>query len=70
MEHQCYVRSGPYIVCIDYVHGVMWSKTEEKDVPYRIYITYNDKSTVVLDMTSKEQCDTTFESISEYLIPL
>lgn len=62
-----YIRIGPYIVNLDQVHGVMHTKTENKEFPFQIYLTYSDKTTVVLDISSKEECDKACDKIAECL---
>lgn len=62
-----YLRLGPYIVCLENVHGVMNLKTNSQDLPYQIYITYADKTSVVLDMPNLDECDRACDKIAEVL---
>lgn len=62
-----YCKIGPYIVSLDYIHGVMSVKTENKDFPFQIYITYTDKSSVCLECPNKEEKDKAMERIASEL---
>lgn len=62
-----YLRIGPYIVSLDHIHGVMEARTSNEDFPYQIYITYMDKTSVVLDMPNKEDCDSACDKIADAL---
>lgn len=62
-----YIRIGPYIVSLEYLHGVMYTKTESKESPFQIYLTYTDKTTVALNISSKEECDKACDKIAECL---
>ncbi len=62
-----FTRIGPYIVSLDYVHGVMSTKTSDKSFPFQIYVTYTDKTSIVLDMPNKEESDKACDKIAAYL---
>lgn len=62
-----YKRIGPYIISLDYIHGVMQAKTDNKDVPYQVIITYTDKACVCLDMPSFGACEEAFLTIASAL---
>lgn len=62
-----YLRIGPYILSLDYIHGVMQTKTDNKEFPYQIFITYTDKTSVVLEIPNKEKCDSACDKIAEAL---
>lgn len=62
-----FTRIGPYIISLDYVHGVMSCKTGNKEFPFQVYVTYTDKTSVALDMPNKEECDQACDKIANYL---
>lgn len=62
-----YLRIGPYIVSMEFIHGVMKVQSQDKEFPYQIYVTYTDKSTVALQMPNKEECEKACDKIAEEL---
>jgi len=62
-----YLRSGPYIISLDYVHGVMACASENPDCEFQIFITYTDKSSVGIECPTKEVKDDLMDKISEIL---
>ena len=68
MDHQTkYARVGNYIISLDYIHGIMSAKTDVKETPYHIYITYTDKTTCVLECVNLEDKNAVMDRLAQEL---
>lgn len=62
-----YAKIDTYVISLEYVHGVMMAPTENRSFPYQVFVTYTDKTSVVLDMTSKDKAIAACDKIAERL---
>lgn len=62
-----FLRTGPYIISLDFIHGVLATMTDSEDAPFQIFITYTDGKSIGIECKDLETKNLIMDKISEAL---